>query len=906
MIPHKLELKNFLSYGESVQTVDFRHHTLICLSGKNGNGKSALLDALTWALWGQARKVGSSGKADEGLLRLGTTRMMVSFEFEVNHNIYRVRREFAKTYGRPYAALDCEVYDASADKFISLTDKTIRATQEKIEALVGIDFETFINSAFLRQGQANEFSKKTAKDRKQILATILGLSHYDNLAQQALEYVRTHTDEKKILLHQQEQWLLECSQEQELITAIAQEKESISQIVTHINTTSAEVKLLETKAHTITQQLFEHQQQTLRIAELSTTMLQEKALLLPIINEWKATHANLLHQVSVSQLEAEKRKFEDQLQIMFKQKQAFFSIQENLLAAKEHHAQLIATLKQSNSNEIIKQQFIVQKLELAQKQIQTTLNEKESLSTSIEKKLNEATKEQQSIEMLITRAAHIEPEMLAVKTQFEKRKAFYQSIVQKGNWLKTMLAEFDHKKNTIHATNNPSCPLCEQVLTIKRKQFLQNQLSHQELLVKQRIGRISTIIKKLKDLLYAQHQELERYTLENQQTNQQKVLFEEYTKRKLMLAQEQTTIDQEIILLNEQAILNAKELSVAQAGMALLQKETERTIETHPELVTFQEQITIMEKQRATFVFDQQHFDSLQQQLTIIDQQIVVANTITHQQDVQKKRRLTINQMCRDLKSLKQQIVQLQTLSLSCSVNTQTLETIKQSIICSQASLNDLILQKDNRLQTLGKYEHAIARIQSLKEQSTLTAEKIDFFNEQIDDYQILSQAFNKNGIQALLIEQAIPEIEAEANTLLAKLTDNQSHIFIESLKDLKSGGVKETLDIHISDAAGIRPYEMFSGGEAFRVDFALRIAISKLLARRAGTSLQTLIIDEGFGSQDEEGLAHIMDALYAIQKDFAKIIVVSHLTEFKDNFPVHFIIEKNSLGSTVNVQERG
>ena len=107
-----------------------------------------------------------------------------------------------------------------------------------------------------------------------------------------------------------------------------------------------------------------------------------------------------------------------------------------------------------------------------------------------------------------------------------------------------------------------------------------------------------------------------------------------------------------------------------------------------------------------------------------------------------------------------------------------------------------------------------------------------------------------------LLIEDAIPEIEQEANHLLAKLTNNQAQIFIESLRDLKKGGTKETLDIKISDAGGIRPYELFSGGEAFRIDFALRIAISKLLARRAGTALQTLIIDEGFGSQDEEGLA--------------------------------------------------
>ena len=173
-------------------------------------------------------------------------------------------------------------------------------------------------------------------------------------------------------------------------------------------------------------------------------------------------------------------------------------------------------------------------------------------------------------------------------------------------------------------------------------------------------------------------------------------------------------------------------------------------------------------------------------------------------------------------------------------------------------------------------------------------------------DYKLLVGAFGKDGIQALLIEDAIPEIEQEANYLLGRLTDNQAQLYIESLRDLKSGGTKETLDIKISDNVGLRPYEMFSGGEAFRIDFALRIAISKLLARRAGTALQTLIIDEGFGSQDEEGLAHIMDALYKIQDDFAKIIIVSHLNTMKEQFPVHFFINKTATGSTVSVFEQG
>ena len=97
MIPLKVEIKNFLSYGPNIQIIDFKDYHLICFSGKNGHGKSALLDAITWCIWGQARKVSGTAKADVGLLHLGQTQMMVSVEFEFNKDTYRVRREFFKT-----------------------------------------------------------------------------------------------------------------------------------------------------------------------------------------------------------------------------------------------------------------------------------------------------------------------------------------------------------------------------------------------------------------------------------------------------------------------------------------------------------------------------------------------------------------------------------------------------------------------------------------------------------------------------------------------------------------------------------------------------------------------------------------------------------------------------------------
>jgi len=134
-------------------------------------------------------------------------------------------------------------------------------------------------------------------------------------------------------------------------------------------------------------------------------------------------------------------------------------------------------------------------------------------------------------------------------------------------------------------------------------------------------------------------------------------------------------------------------------------------------------------------------------------------------------------------------------------------------------------------------------------------------------------------------------------------MTDNRMSVRIESQRTLKSKeGEAETLDINIGDELGTRRYEMYSGGEAFRIDFALRIALSKLLARRAGAPLPTLIIDEGFGSQDDNGRERLVEAINSIQDDFEKILVITHIDEMKESFPVRIEVTKDSNGSKVQV----
>ena len=174
-----------------------------------------------------------------------------------------------------------------------------------------------------------------------------------------------------------------------------------------------------------------------------------------------------------------------------------------------------------------------------------------------------------------------------------------------------------------------------------------------------------------------------------------------------------------------------------------------------------------------------------------------------------------------------------------------------------------------------------------------------------VDDqgvYDELAVAFGKNGIQALIIETAIPQLQDDANELLARLTDGRLTLKLqlqEGRRERRMGLPSEDLDIRIGDEVGTRSYEMFSGGEAFRINFALRIALSKLLARRSGAPLPILFIDEGFGSQDAAGQERLKEAIQSIQADFEKIIVITHVEEVKEAFPTRIEVTKTDAGST-------
>ncbi len=865
MIPLTLHIKNFLSYGPQQQTIDFGSHPLICLSGKNGHGKSALLDAITWAIWGQARKIREAVKADEGLLRLGQTQMLVTLDFMFNGQRYRVRREFAKQPGKFVASLDFGVFqhshrpltgsghmeshgqatlDSDLGHFVPLTDKTIRATQEKIEATLGLDYESFVNSAFLKQGQSNEFSQKSSKERKEILASILGLHKYEQLRRLALDKIKKSNDESDQLMALRDRFNGIMAQKEAYIAQLHNNTEQQKAL-------SKQQLLLDEQrqAWAAKKEELLKQQQAAELVRFQLQKLKEEETaaltrLTQLRTKWKEVHHASLNLGGLDQLQSQRQQAQLQLAAMQEQLQKQLICKNELLSHREQEQKVRGQLQQTYHTLAEEQKMVGQ--------------------------LASARKRHDDLEKLLVTSEKLE-------AQFEKRKSYYQKYIALGNMVVADLNGLQQKQKLVHDDDNPSCPLCEQNLSASRKRFLKNSFADHERALNHKKKRLTHVIARLKELLIAQHDEI---------------------KKMQALQQEKAIVHAQIVELEIK--LPAKNEQHHQQSLPL--QTWDVWLPQQPAYQAIAAQIKTIEAALQLLPYNPAQQQELVTKITHIDQQINEHQKLLAALPMQEERRAHIHAIIKDIKRVRHEIIELlKHAPEDAKLNQIALQltTHEQQLSSQQQQINQT---REMLAHEKGKLDQQQQIFVHTEQELKLVENQITKAVQQIGDYQTIASALGKDGIQALLIEEAIPEIEQEANRLLAKLTNNQAQLFIESVRDLKKGGTKETLDINISDALGIRPYELFSGGEAFRIDFALRIAISKLLARRAGTSLQTLIIDEGFGSQDEEGLNHIMDALHKIQDDFAKVIIVSHLPSMKDQFPVHFMIEKGAQGSMVSV----
>lgn len=223
---------------------------------------------------------------------------------------------------------------------------------------------------------------------------------------------------------------------------------------------------------------------------------------------------------------------------------------------------------------------------------------------------------------------------------------------------------------------------------------------------------------------------------------------------------------------------------------------------------------------------------------------------------------------------------------LRLSELTAEISKLNSNLVTVVSTATVVVIERE--LAEIGK---SVARIETERDlkvevENEIKKGRVDVtaMDDELAFYGVLRDAFGKNGIPAMIISNAVDELECNINSLLRKLTDTSISVKVATEKNLKSTDeLSDTLEIIIKEGVIQRPYAMYSGGEKFRIDLAIRLALSQILARRNSFKLETLIIDEP-AFLDSRGLQSFKDTVFSLSSMFKKIFIISHLTELVED----------------------
>ena len=860
MIPEKLSLQNFLCYGEEVPTLDFREIHVACLCGNNGHGKSALLDAITWVLWGRSRT-----RTQEELLRQGSSNMQVELSFSVNKQLYRVIRKYGHSGPSKKGVSILELYVHQQDtSFIPITGTTIKETESNICKILGLDYETFINTAFLMQGKADLFTRSTPAKRKDCLSEVLGLSVYEKISSISKARAQAITKEisgASIELNVIESEVKDEEPNKESIKII---NLSLSNLKKNISTTKKEFSELQTRLDSLL--LLEKESVQTR------TLIKNLAKEIDALNIQKESHKKNIgrYQETIDRkkdivanyesLQKYNKKEEELSQKRFaydKSLRQVAVIREEVAQKRGEFSSLLEHLQKIKENDLLPS---LQKLPSLEKSIAKANSSLIMLNDSF-KKLSSSTHSQ--IEELAAKSLGLELE-------------------NKQSLLKM---EDSRKKFDMLKGKTAICPLCEaSIRPTVRKSLQDNYRSegHQSREIfkknKQEKERVDVLQKSLSENVKKEEAQYnhKKKLLEQNLTSLESDAFK-INENKKLLQQTESQIDEISSKLNSNSFMPPTLLSKLEtlenqlSSLNYNQEEHENIRLTQKKLLPYFELNQKLNQSISGVEFENEALSNI---YGLIDSRI---SQLDENKTLLKESLLKLPQM----PELKEHISEKRT-ALSGFEREHQQASVKKEVL----------LQREKRVSLLKKKASALK-----KDSANLIKEK--------GIYEELSIIFGKNGIPAMLIETALPQLEIDANDLLSRLTDMRLSVkfeFIQGKIDQGSGIAKEELIIKVGDELGTRPYESFSGGEAFRIDFAIRIALSKLLARRSGTPLPILFIDEGFGSQDAAGQERIIESIQSIQDQFEKILVITHIDQLKEAFPYRIEVFKTLNGSLFSI----
>ena len=850
-------MTGFLSYKEPVE-IDFTSFDLACISGNNGAGKSAILDAITWALFGRARK------HDESIINLESTRAEVIFTFHYEGNQYRIIRSNPRggVKSVEFQILQEDGSDADNLAWLPLTERTLRETDQKIEGVLRLDYESFINASFLLQGEADQFTQQNPSVRKRILTQILGLEIWENYRREAARKRKFSESEIDTL----------DGRIAEILTELEEEELRKNHLLSLENDLdkAREARILCEKQLEEMQSIHSSLEEQQRLLDTLTQHLN------------KIAEKMSLTQEKLKSREQEKKSYQEMMSQSKRINKEFQDLKEaqKALSAWENTAEIFR--EQENKRQEPLLQITAEKARLLQ-EITSLESQYQELKSAVDN-LPAFTAELEEQKEFIKQA---EAEL---ENRDQKKKVLDQSRQQQADAKAENPRLFQEMKDLekrileLEETEGALCPLCGQKLSQKdRKSLIQSlktegkdlgdrfrenksTLEQADQVVKDlqlQITAFSLVETRLRNLMQETGKTENRIT----QLKGQEQSWE--SQQKIKLEQIQDALDSDSYAEEPRKLLSGINADLKLIGYDAAEHDRVREV--------VMQGAVIQERKGA--------LDSALSALKPLDREIKdLIEVLAFDQKDLEKQTAEINRSRRALNTAKEKAPDIQ------NVN-KTLLQLKEK---------ENILQRE-----AGAAQQKVAVLEIQKSRKIELEEQRQEISSRVKQYKQLEAAFGKDGVPALLIEQALPNIEAKANQILERLSGGAMSIRFLTQRSYKASNredLKETLDIQIRDQSGYRDYEMYSGGEAFRINFAIRLALSHVLAQRAGARLQTLVVDEGFGSQDSVGRQRLIEAINLIRDDFEKILVITHVEQIKEAFSTQLIVEKTPLGSQVTL----
>jgi len=830
--------------------LDFTGIHLACLAGDNGAGKSALLDAMTWALWGHSR-LGARG--DDDLIRLGQDSMRVELTFELGGETYRVlrRREAGK---RSQTLLDFQVQDAG--RWRTLVEGGVRATQRRIENVLRLDHDTFVNSAFLRQGHADEFTVKTAGERKRVLGEILGLDRwaaYEEQVKERQRAIETETEAIRLRLAEidaelgrRDAYRTQLREAQAAVDELSEALEHAQQAYQEMEAARAELRHVEGQVTDQERRMDGAERELSGLAEERAE--RERKL---------GTYRELLAQQE--EIEAGYRAYREAVE---REQRLGEKLRESVELDERRRA-LMSRLSEARHQLEAQRDVLIQRI--------AELKGRLPGSELIE-----------DLEDVGAKLEHLErlAESREAAKDDVKRIAEKQAELRARN--EGLRQEMDELKDRIEVLQRAGaeCPLCEQSLTEEHRLELLDGIQAE--------GRTKG------DQYRANQASIE-------------VLDEQASALEVQIAQcdrelrEVPALQREAASLTERLEQGETASEELEEGRATLERLEERLAVEEYALKSRADLEEVIEEAEE-LGYDS---DAHQEARKAVSEGQVYAERKAQLETVQerlKEEQTGLQRLEESEVRWQRELAAARERKEGLTEEAERLERRLEGSEAAEAELQRMRAKEAEARQRLGAAEQRLAACEALEQQRAEKVERKETLAREEGIYADLRTAFGVRGVPAMVIEAAVPEIESEANRLLSRMTSGRMHVRFDTQRETKAGEVREALEIQISDELGTRPYENYSGGEQFRVNFAIRIALSKLLARRAGAQLQTLVIDEGFGTQDAQGRQRLVEAINAIQDDFARVLVITHISSLKDAFPVRIEVNKTPDGSTIDL----